>query len=198
MRRRLLTVSLRLLPLGDLLMELLVCMLELPGSRLDQGLELSGRILPVQQVLANLVLPSSSTQSCSYGADQSDGAERPLDQRDIAQVFQQSQPVRMGECRGLMAGEHDERKIRPGRLVTDPGFQFLGGAAKKRLFCHDGDGSTPFQIFEQVLQIAADGAADAVLREIMCRSLRIPPDWSEHKDALFQVLSDPCHRSFQT
>jgi len=71
---------LRLLPLDDLLMELLICLFELPGSRLHQSLQLSSRILPVQQVLPNLVLSSSSTQSCSYGADQSDCAKRPLDQ----------------------------------------------------------------------------------------------------------------------
>ena len=104
----------------------------------------------------------------------------------------------MGERRGLMAGEHDEREIRPRRLVTDPRLQLFGGAAKKRLLCHDRDSGTYLEIFEQFLQVDADSTADAVLCEIVGCSLGIAPDRSEHKNPLFQLLSDPCHRSFQT
>src|SRR5579884_1389376 len=85
-----------------------------------------------------LVLANAAADGRVRGAYDSYDPKRPLEQRNISKLSNPPRPFQAGSG-GFTAGrEHDERKVRPGRLTIDPGLQAGERLARQALLRNDG------------------------------------------------------------
>jgi hypothetical protein len=189
---RLLKGRLDLLALCNLLMQLLIGLLEFAGALAHLIFQLCREGLSIKQVVLHLVLTSASPQRGPYGTYQSYSVQRTFEQGNVAQAFQQAHAVRLRRRRRCAAGQHDERKVRPGWLALNPPLQSLRSAAKEGLFGHQRDGGTLTKLGQQIVHVVADDAIEFTLCEMLCRGLRIAPYRCEYEDAIFKALFSVC------
>ena len=126
------------------------------AARLGVGDPLGdARLLLLDEVAASLVLALPAAQRRARRADQGVGVERPLEQDDVAEPGERA-ARRARPTADAARDQHDEREVRPGRLVRDPVGQGLERRPAERLLGDEGDARAPLQRFVEQLERVAD------------------------------------------
>jgi hypothetical protein len=139
--------------------------LELLGPQNDLLLQFLRGLLALRQQPTQLQLPGSRAKCRLYRADQGLGLDRPLQKRHVAQRVDQPLPPRLDTGLLLAAGQQDEGKIRPRRLIRNPFEQEARVFSKQRFFSNKRSCSTGLQRCHKAVKIAAGVSRDAAPAE---------------------------------
>ncbi len=175
------------LALGDLRHQAVVRGGQRPRARLDPRLEIvvqaldgGARDAEFLQVVTGLVLAVAGAQRGLGRAHQGLGVDRPLEQHDVAQGLQR----RHATALGMPRAEHDERKIRPGRLLQEPVVDRAGLHRRERLFGRDRHGRALLQSRQEFIGRAAHQRLDPARLDDLAHHGGVATAWGEQQHAL--------------
>ena len=90
--------------------------------------------LALEQIVAHFVLTAACPQRRLHAAVQRHHPDRPLEQRDVAQLVEPLQVRRGGLGHAPTRGHDDDRDVGPGRLMIERGHEVAHRARRQRLF----------------------------------------------------------------
>jgi hypothetical protein len=133
------------------------------------------------EIRAQLELPAPAAQGDRHRARQDETAYRPLENGDVAKRTEHRQRplARRGE---MEPGEHDDRNVRPGRLLIEATHQRAQRLRPQRLLRDQQRAGGVANRRAEVLDGRADGRVDALGPEHRDRELRVPADRRENAD----------------
>ena len=82
--------------------------------------------------------------------------KRPLEEGDVAEHLRQLRGGRIALQAAAVLGQHDERKIRPGRLLGNPAGERTRVDTAQRLLGDHGDVGTAAHLLDQLGEVDAD------------------------------------------
>ncbi|MDH1669445.1 hypothetical protein N5E16_04080 [Stutzerimonas stutzeri] len=161
---------------GHLRAQFLVGLFQLAGPFDHQRFELVRGAFARFEQRAHLVLAMPPAQRRLHGTGEGDALHRTFQQRDVAQRGDHALAPG-GHGRLLMlAGEHHEGKIGPGRLSVDPGGQSREVMAEQAFLGDEYGVGFRFRALEHFLEAVADHGFHAAAVEQLGRGGAVPTD----------------------
>ena len=150
-------------------------------AELEREAAATRRTLERDQGVAQLVLALPPAQGCTHSAEDSGGANGPIEERHVAQHLEFVQ--RPKRClTAVAAGKQKDRNVRPWWLprqrfdkIVEPrvGERFLG---EQNRACASG------QLDADIVHRAADLTGDTCARQQLHRQAAVAADWREDQD----------------
>ena len=126
---------------------------------------------------------ASAAHVREYDADQSGRMERPLEETDVAERGVEFGRLRIALDAATVLRQHDEGKVRPGRLRADPAGERARVAAQ-RLLGDDGHVRAAPKLLQKAIEVATDDCRELCVVEDVARDQGVATARCEDQRAL--------------
>ena len=156
-----------------------VGLLQRAGALDHEGLELVRSLFAGLDQGAHFILPKTPANGGQQGTGQGDALYRAFQQRNVAQDRDHALTPRADRRLSMLAGQHHERKIGPGRLLVGPVAEVLEILPEQGLFGDEHRIGIAFGALQHFSQAVTHLGLHAAAAQHIGRGRAIPADGGE-------------------